>query len=143
MSGSLPANVGLGDTQGSVPLTDPERADIRYFCGYSLYGNSASGFAGYRFFESQGFLEYRLVNAAPEELQSIRQMVSEIQPLRTGILTSANTMLTAKAGAFVRNANEARDRRALYDEWRLELCRYLGVPPGPGIADRGSGRIVV
>ena len=135
---------GIGADQADVPLTDAEKADVRYFCGYSLYGNSASGFMGYRFFQAQGQLEYRLLNASSFELATIRQLISELQPLRTGILSAAANMDTDVAAVWTRNRDEARDRRALYDDWRGELCQFLGVPPGPGLAGRSNpGRIVI
>lgn len=136
---------GIGDMQdASDPLTDAEKSDIRYLCGYPLYGNSASGFMGFRFFEAAGTLEYRLLNAAPAEIQAIRQMVAEAQPLRTGILGAAGNLDTDIAAVWTRNRNEVSDRKRLFNDWRLELCDYLGVPPGPGLQRQsGGGRIVV
>ena len=135
---------GIGDAQASVALTDVEKADIRYLCGYPLYGNSASGFVGYRFFEVQGQLEFRLNNCSPAEAQSIRQMVDEAQPLRTGILGAADNLDTDAAAVWTRNRSEVADRKRLFNDWRMELCDYLGVPPGPGLQQQsGGGRIVV
>ncbi|MCB8881696.1 hypothetical protein ACELLULO517_15720 [Acidisoma cellulosilytica] len=133
----------FGAAQSTDPLTDTEKSDIRFFCGYEMYGNSAAGFLGYRFFQEQGFLEYRLTNAAPSECASIRQMLSEMQTLRTAILGASTMMGTDQAAVWTRNRNEARDRTALYDQWRTQLCRYLGVPAGPGIASAQAGRIIV
>ena len=136
---------GIGNAQDAVDaFTDAERADIRYLCGFSMYGNSASSFAGFRFFEAYGTLEYRLTNAAPAEIQFVRQMVAEAQPLRTGILGAAANLDTDIAAVWTRNRREVADRKALFNDWRRELCDFLGVPPGPGLQRQsGDGRIVV
>jgi hypothetical protein len=133
----------IGSTQVDTPLTDAEKTDIRYLTGYSLYGNTASGFMGYRFFQAEGFLEYRLTNASPAELQTIRQILSEIKPLRVGILGSAQNMDTDMAAVWTRNKNEAQDRKRLFNDWRAELCNFLGVPKGPGLSNVNSSRIVI
>ena len=145
MSGSSTPQplTSFGGAQSTVPLTDAEKSDIRFFCGYSLYGNSASGFMGYRFFEAQGFLEYRMTNASPNECASIRQQLTEIQSLRTAIFGASSSLIVDSAGVFKRNANEIRERKGLYDDWRIQLCKNLGVPPGPGIQSAHAGRIVI
>ena len=59
----------IGDAQDAAnSLTDAEKADVRYLCGYSLYGNSASGSIGYKFFQAAGFLKHRLTKSAPAEI---------------------------------------------------------------------------
>ena len=142
---TVPTLPGIGDAQASSALTATEKADLRFLCGYPLLGNSASGFVGYRFFEVQGQLEFRLANCAPAEAQAIRQMISEAQPLRLGILGAAANLDTDVAAVWTRNRSEVSDRKRLYNDWRLELCDFLGVAPGPGLTRQGggSGRIVI
>ena len=36
----------------------------------------------------------------------------------------------------------SRDRARLFDDWRRRLCGFLGVPPGPALADAGITLVV-
>ena len=37
-------------------LTDPEKTDVRRFCGYPAYGAGVDGFDGWRFYQVYGLL---------------------------------------------------------------------------------------
>ena len=134
MSGSI----GLPTT----PFTDAEKADIRRFCGYPAYGQGATGFMGWRFFQAYGLLEYRMNNMAPAELQVTREYLAFLYPIETAISTAGVNMGTDMAAVWTRNKNEVRDRMAHFGTMRRELCRIIGVPSGPGLGDGGT-RIVV
>ena len=127
----------------STPFTLAELTDIRRFCGYSLYGNSASGFMGYRFFEVQGFLEYRMLNASPTEIQVVRQYLASLYGLEQAIPAAGQNLDTEKAAVWTHNKNEVADRGALFDGWCKRLCAFFGVPPGPGLGGSMPNRIVV
>jgi len=152
MSGTSP-NTGTAAIFGtssalqfpSTPITDDEKVDIRRFCGYSLYGNSASGFLGYRFFEAQGFLEYRMINCAPSEAQRIRRFMALIFPLEDVIATASGNMDTLEAGPLKLDPREVAKRVDLMNVYRVQLVNFLGVPPRPDLEDAGSsgGRIVI
>jgi hypothetical protein len=117
----------------STPLTDDEKVDARRFCGYSLYGNSASGFVGFRFFESQGFLEYRLLNCSPSESQRIRQHMAILYALELAVPGASANLDTDQAAVWTHNRREVADRQQLFDLQSKRLCSFLGVPPGPGL----------
>lgn len=126
----------------AIALNDAERADIRRFCGYPAYGSGATGFIGWRFFQAYGTLEYRLTNLAPAEFQVVRQFLAQLYALETAIPGAGATMGTAKAAVWTRNTNEVRDRTALLNGWRRQLCAVIGVPPGDGLGT-GGVRLVV
>lgn len=126
----------------SSSFTDAEKADVRRFCGYPVYGVGTAGFVGDRFFAAWGQLEYKMVNLRPEEFQVARLYLSQLYPLETAITTASATLNVDQAGPFKRNAAEMRERRALFDGWRRRLCGFLGVPSGPDLGDGGL-RLVV
>jgi hypothetical protein len=132
----------LSATLAITPLTDAERADVRRFSGYPMYGPGASGFQGWRFFEAYGVLEYRLTNMAPAEFQVLRLKLSDLYTLESAIPATSDGLDTKQAAVFTRNPAELAERRSLYAFTRRELCAFLGIPPGPGLGT-GGRRIVI
>jgi hypothetical protein len=122
----------------AAPFTDAEKADVRRFCGYPAYGQGASGFQGWRFFQAYGLLEYRLNNLAPAEYQVVRQFLSQLYPLETAVVGAGANLDTDQAAVWKHNPNEVRDREGLYRNIRMKLCGFLGLPAG---ADLGSGGV--
>jgi hypothetical protein len=118
----------MSDTN-TGPFTDAERTDIRRFCWYPAYGPSPDSFQNWRFFQWYGTLEYRLTNMS----------VTELAVVRTNYLTN---LYTDKAAVWTHNKTEVPERIRLFAFWRKELCRFLGVPPGPGLQS-ASGRTCV
>lgn len=55
--------------------------------------------------------------------------------LELAIIGATETLGTAKAAVWERNAAEVYERTTLYRSVRLTLCRFLGIEPGPGILD--------
>jgi hypothetical protein len=129
-----------GSTASS--FNDAQKADIRRFCGYPAYGAGAAGFNSWRFFQAYGTLEYRLNNLAPAEIAVTLQYMSTLATLEAAIPTASENLDTDGAAAWTHNANETRDRVALFDSWRRRLCGFLGVPPGPALADAGLTLVV-
>ena len=122
----------------SAALTDAEKADLRRFCGYQAYGTGASGFAGWRFFQVAGVLEYRMNNFAPAEFQVARQYLAQLYVMEFAIPGAGATLNVGVAAVFTRNAKEMSERRSLFNGWRTELCGFMGVPPGPNLASGSS-----
>ena len=52
-----------------MALTEQQKVDVRRHLGFGPIGNNPNGgsFISYRFFVTQGQLEYRLLNLSPEE----------------------------------------------------------------------------
>ncbi len=123
-------------------FTDAEKADVRRFCGYPVYGVGTAGSIGDRFFAAWGQLEYKLVNLRPEEFQVARMYLANLYPLEVALTTVSATLNVDQAGPFKRNAAEVTERWRLFDSWRRRLCGFLGVPTGPSLGDGGL-RLVV
>ena len=125
-----------------MAFTDAERTDIRRHCGYPAYGVGASGFQGWRFFQAYGLLEYRLTNLSPSEEAVARGYLGQLAALESAIPATGTRLDTAEAAVWTRNADELRERTALFDDWRRRFCAFLGVPAGPALGDRGFEVIV-
>lgn len=126
-----------------MALTDAERVDVRRYCGFPLYGNSSSGYQGYRYFQAYGTLEYRMTNMTADEESVVRTTyLTNLATLETAIVGASANLDTDEAAVWKHNKNEVRDRTALFDQWRRKLCGFLGVPPGPELGESGL-RIVV
>lgn len=129
---------------GTAPscFTDGQKTDIRRFCGYPAYGAGAAGFSSWRFFQAYGTLEYRLNNLAPAEIAVTLQYISTLAALEAVIPTASDNLDTEMAAGWTHNAREVADRVALLDSWRRRLCGFLGIPPGPALADAGITLVV-
>ena len=109
-------------------LTDAEKVDVRRFCGFAIFGNAASAtFGGYRFFQQEGALEFRMQNMAAEEEMVLRTYLDQLRTLEAAIPAAGAMLNTDQAAVFKRNRNEVDDRLALFDEWCRRLCRFLGI----------------
>jgi hypothetical protein len=123
-------------------FTDAQKVEIRRFCGYPAYGAGAAGFNAWRFFQAYGTLEYRLNNLAPAEIAVTLQYISTLATLEAAIPPTSANLDTESAAAWTHNENETRDRTLLFDSWRRRLCGFLGIPPGPALADAGVTLVV-
>lgn len=125
-------------------FTAAQIVDIRRFCGYPAFGSSATGSAGWRFFQWSGQFEYRIANLSPEEgAVVVAKFLADLASLETAIFAAGENLDTDQAAVWHHNKNEVADRRSLYDYKRRELCGFLGVPPGPNLDCGGHARVVV
>lgn len=124
------------------PLTDSEKIDTRRHCGYPAYGGTASGFSSWRFYQVYGLLEYRIANLAVGELAVVRTYLGTLSSLEAAVPAASVGLDTDQAAVWTRNQNEIRDRLNLYDGWRVRLCAFLGIPPGPGFLSNSINLIV-
>ena len=126
-----------------MAFTDPEKTDIRRFCGYPVFGAGAGSNAGYRFTTQYGQLEFRLNNMSSAEEAVLRTTyLANLPTLETDIFGARVNLDTESASVWKHNAREQVDREALFASWRMKLCGFLGVPPGPEL-DGGGLRMVV
>jgi hypothetical protein len=123
-------------------FTDAQKADIRRFCGYPAYGAGAAGFSSWRFFQAYGTLEYRMNNLAPAEIAVTLQYLCTLATLEAAIPPTSANLDTESAAAWTHNENETKDRTVLFDSWRRRLCGFLGIPPGPALANAGVTLVV-
>jgi hypothetical protein len=124
-------------------LTPSELADSRRFCGYPAFGGPAMGGGGWRFYTAYGALEFRLANLQDVEETILRRHVGECRGLECAVPEASESLGTASAGPWERNAKEVVERLRLLDEWRRRLCAFLGVPPGPGLGNPNSTALIV
>lgn len=125
-------------------LTTAEKVDARRYCGYGMFGQQALPANGYRFSTAYGTLEYKLNNMLPEEEAVFRTTyVANLALLETDIPGVRENLDTDQAAVWTHNKNELRDRADLFSYYRRELCKFMGIPPGPGLGDGGGIRLVV
>lgn len=121
-------------------FTDAEKTDIRRFAGYPAYGAVPSSFQSYRFFQAYGTLEYRMANLSTAEEAVVRTTyLVNLATLETAIPAASANLDTDQAAVWVHNKREVADREALFASWRVKLCQFLGVPPGPALGQAGAG----
>lgn len=123
-------------------FSDAQKVQVRRYCGYPAYGAGAAGFSSWRFFQAYGTLEYRLNNLAPAEIAVTLQYVSTLETIEAAIPRISENLDTESAAAWTHNADELRDREALFDSWRRRLCGFLGVPPGSALGQPGVALVV-
>lgn len=123
-----------------MSFTTAEKVDIRRFCGYPSFGAQYNPASGYRFATQYGILEYKLNNLLTEEEAVVRTTyLANLATLESAIASSGGNLDTDAAAVWTHNKNEVRDRTALFNQWRNELCAFLGITAGPGLSGGGSG----
>ncbi|GAN86141.1 hypothetical protein LU298_13595 [Komagataeibacter intermedius] len=140
-AGTVPAAPPTAATVADTPLMDDELAQARRYMGYPAMGSQDSGMQSWRFFRVYGFNEWRLRNLAPAECAQARAFIMQCQMLEDAIMAATANLDTDRAAVWTRNRTEVTDRFTLYTRWRVQLCNFLGIPPGPGL--RGMGEIVI
>lgn len=124
-------------------LNDVEKTDTRRFCGYPAYGSGPGGNTGWRYYQAYGALEYRMTNLSDPEVAVVRNHLNVLRAFEAAIPAAAVTLDTASAAVWTRNANELADRQRLEQDWGRRLCAFLGLPPGPGLANTASLALLV
>lgn len=125
-------------------FTDAEKVDIRRFCGFQAFGSAAVQAFGHRFYTHYGTLEFRLNNYGAAEEAVIRTTyLANLAQLETAIFASSANLDTDEAAVWKHNRREVADRTALFDQVRRQLCGFIGIAPGPGLAAGGGIELVV
>jgi hypothetical protein len=123
-------------------FTSAEKTAIRRYCGYPAYGNGDAGFQNWRFYQVYGLMEFRLNNLSSDEEAVVRGYLAQLLTLELGVVRSGDSLDTDQAAVWTRNRTEVRDRQDLFDSWRRRLCGFLGLPPGPALANTGLTLVV-
>lgn len=127
-----------------MSFTTAEKVDIRRFCGYGMFGSQALPANGYRFSTQYGTLEYKINNMLTEEEAVVRTTyLVNLATLESAIASSGGNLDTEAAAVWTHNKNEVRDRTALFNQWRNELCAFLGINAGSGLSGGGGLQLVV
>lgn len=127
-----------GPPPSAEMLDDQEKTEIRRFCGYEALGDTASGESSWRFFQSAGTLEFRLNTLSPAERRRLRYFLRTLMQMEQAIVRVSDTLDTQTASVWTRNTRELTERIGLLDWWRRRVCRFLGIPTGPDLQDRGG-----
>lgn len=127
-----------------MTFTTAEKVDLRRFAGYGLYGTGTPlPASGYRFSTQYGVLEYKLNTLGAEEEVVVRTTyLTNLYTLESAIVGTSANLDTDEAAVWKHNKNEYRDRKALFDGWRRELCHFFGITPGPGLGNSGITLVV-
>lgn len=127
-----------------MALTTAEKVDIRRFCGYGLFGTGTTTPAsGYRFSTQYGVLEYKMNTLGTEEEAVVRTTyLANLATLESAIVGSSINLDTSVAAVWTHNKNEVRDRKALFNEWRRNLCGFFGIATGPDLNSGGISVVV-
>ena len=116
-----------------------EKVDIRRFCGYPTIGAQYTPASGYRFSTQYGILEYKLNNLLAEEEAVVRaNYLTNLYTLETAIVSASANLDTDSAAVWTHNKGEVRDRTNLFNQWRTDLCDFLGIPPGGDLGGGGN-----
>lgn len=121
-----------------MALTDAQLIDCRRYCGYGNFGQTVTPASGYRFMTHYGTLEYRLANLTANEATVVTSMLTALNARESEIGGAAANLDTDKAAVWTRNKREVSDRVSLYRWFRLEMCAFFGVPPGPSLGQPGA-----
>ena len=125
-----------------MAFSDPEKTDIRRFCGYPAFGAANSSFQNWRFFQAYGLMEFRMNNLSDAEAVVVRRYLATLTTLELAIPSAGSNLDTDQASVWTRNRDELRDRAKLFDDWRRRLCGFFGIPPGPALGETGVNLIV-
>ncbi len=126
-----------------MALTDQQKADVRRFAGYPMVSDTPTDYSrdfAYSWVSPGVWrtLYHRLENMKPEEEQIlITTYLTNLYTLETAIAASGADLDTDKAAVWTRNKNEVADRLALFDSWRIRMCRFIGIAPGPMLGSGG------
>lgn len=116
-----------------MSFSEAEKVDIRFFCGYPIYGAINVSSFGFRYFQFFGLLEFRMLNMKPEEEAVVRDMLVELRVLKTDIYAARDNLDTDRAAVWYRNRTEVNDRDSLFKLRRKMLCDFLGIPYKMGL----------
>jgi hypothetical protein len=128
-----------------VALTNQQIVDVRRFCGYSVTGNTtAQPYREPAYSDvtlASLSIDYRLANLQPEEEGVvINTYLANLYLREAEIQGAAANLDTDVAAVWTHNKQEVQDRMNLFTALRLELCGFLGFPPGSYL--RPSNRVV-
>lgn len=121
-------------------LTPAQLADARRHMGYPMLGDTDPddrSDAAYVRVTSGRFqtLAHRLSTLRAEEETIVTNYLITLAGLEAGIAAAAGNLDTDKAAVWQRNRSEVSDRTRLYNQWRRQLCGFIGVAPGPSLGN--------
>ena len=122
-----------GATSGIGLFTGAQVAAIRFYCGYGSYASYGYVLAG-----QMATLDTQMAGMVDSEVAQVVALLTLLPTLDDALQGASQTLDTARASVWTRNANEISDRARLLYMYRLRLCSLFNVPPGPGLAPGGQ-----
>lgn len=131
-----------------MSLSEAQMTDVRRFMGYEVVGttmpitaNSDVVFGAFGMVTLS--LYQRLTTLTSSEEQVLMdKFLTRLNELEDDIYGTRENLDTSKAAVWEHNALEISDRYALYNRLRLEMCRFIGFKPGPGLRQSSGGGMV-
>jgi hypothetical protein len=117
-------------------FTQTEQVAIRKYCGYGAMTAIAFNSQG-----GMGKLNILIGGLAAEEEAEIQAQLVNLKILEDAVMLASDNLDTVSAGPLVLNRNEVADRKGLFNNYRMRLCEFLGMEPGPGLTG-GGARVV-
>lgn len=139
-----------------MALTEEQKADVRRHLGHGPVGNDPTGgsFISYRFFVTEGQVEYRLNNLSvveekilvgsgnpnapiapyfrnPEDDTIVQGYVNICNFLESQIALASDNLDIKRAGDYHARQDEAASRAGLYTWWCSRMAQFLHVGKHP------------
>ncbi len=122
-----------------MSLTTAQQVDARRFMGYSVSGDSTSNPFRELVYSAVSYyglsIDYRLQHLLPEEETVVTNYLTQLNALEAAITGASANLDTDEAAVWKHNKNEVQDRTKLFNQWRRNLCEFLGFEPGPKLGD--------
>jgi hypothetical protein len=123
-------------------FTSAQLADIRRFCGFPPQSNGLVLFPAPWVNVQYLALDYRLQTLSVDEGNVVvNTYLTPLYTLEQAIPTFAAQVYIGVAAVFTRNPQTMKEARLAFDDWRLRLCDFLGIEPGPGLQGKGGNSI--
>lgn len=125
-------------------FVDADLVDIRRFMGYPALGTGIIVFPFPWWFKYYQAVEVRLQNLTTNEAAVVQTYLTSLRTLESAIVSASANLDTDEAAVWKHNKDEVKDRNALYDQWRMRFCGFMGLPPGPDLSNApGSGKMAI
>jgi hypothetical protein len=83
-------------------------------------------------------MQHRLTNLRPEEESIlVNTYLTNLYVLEAAIPAAGANLDTDQAAVWTRNKSEVGDRTKLFNQWRRNMCAFIGVAPGPSLGAGG------
>lgn len=115
-------------------LTEEQLVYVREFCGYPPKRKDGNVIVMGVLFTQSGELEYALEQLTPIENGRVVKYIDDLKKLQTGIMAAVDNADTSQAAVWTRNKDEMEEREGAYQAMRFRLCNFIGVKPGPFLA---------
>lgn len=131
-----------------MSLSEAQMTDTRRFMGYEVVGttmpitvNSDVVFGAFGMVTMSLYQRLTSLTASEEQVLTDKYL-TRLNELEDDIFGSRENLDTDQAAVWKHNELEISDRFALYNRTRLELCRFIGFKPGPGLRASSGGGMV-